>query len=322
MLLQNITTLDKINYLNIFLMLVSLASSFYYPFETFLLFYIFVGPLHYLTELSWLEKKQFFLFNKKHVLLLLCSIIFFAVVLFFPNPAFNNYVNSLLFSSLVLAMAMVLTRNIFVQLAVFVLSFLLVFAMQWHQQDWFLIVFSIFLPTIIHISVFTGLFMLSGILKNKSFSGWLMMASFAFCSCFFFVFNYRLSGYMASAQIQDLYYDFTVLNKKFSDFFHFGQFNQMLDIFTSKEGIIIMQFIAFSYAYHYLNWFTKTSIIKWHEVSKLRMAILLALYVIFIGIYFYNKILGGSLIAILGISHIILEFPLNVLSLKSIFVRK
>ncbi len=320
--MPNITTLDKVNYLNVFLMFASLGIALFYPFELFLFFYIIVGPLHYITEISWLEKKQFFLLNKKHVVLPLFSIIFFGIVLFFPNQIYNDYINTLLFSSLLLALSMIITKNIFIQIATFVLSFAFVFNVKWHLQDWFLIIFSVFLPTIIHISIFTGLFMLSGVLKNKNISGWIMIGSFIFCSSFFFIFKYQWPSYQVSTQIQDLYYDFTVLNKKFSDFFHFGQFNQMADLFKTKHGIIIMQFIAFSYAYHYLNWFTKTSVIQWHQISKVRMACLLGIYVSLICLYFYNKFLGGTLIAILGLSHIILEFPLNIISLKTIFVRK
>jgi hypothetical protein len=36
-----------------------------------------------------------------------------------------------------------------------------------------------------------------------------------------------------------------------------------------------MRLIAFAYQYHYLNWFSKTSIIKWHEVTRARAATIL-----------------------------------------------
>ena len=51
---------DKINYLNIGLMLVTMALAYYFPFETFLFAYAFLGPLHYLTEISWLHDRQYF----------------------------------------------------------------------------------------------------------------------------------------------------------------------------------------------------------------------------------------------------------------------
>jgi hypothetical protein len=33
-----------------------------------------------------------------------------------------------------------------------------------------------------------------------------------------------------------------------------------------------LRFIAFAYTYHYLNWFSKTDIIRWHVVSQRRIA--------------------------------------------------
>ena len=53
-------TLDRINYLNIGLMLISLIAAFILPFEVFLLSYAILGPLHYLTEISWLHDRQYF----------------------------------------------------------------------------------------------------------------------------------------------------------------------------------------------------------------------------------------------------------------------
>lgn len=39
-------------------------------------------------------------------------------------------------------------------------------------------------------------------------------------------------------------------------------------------GVGVMRLIAFAYLYHYLNWFSKTSIIKWHEISRSRAAVI------------------------------------------------
>ena len=51
---------DRINYLNIGLMLASCAIALYIPFELFLFAYAVLGPAHYLTEISWLQKRRFF----------------------------------------------------------------------------------------------------------------------------------------------------------------------------------------------------------------------------------------------------------------------
>ncbi|MFM1809508.1 MAG: hypothetical protein RLZZ382_733, partial [Bacteroidota bacterium] len=62
---------DKINYVNIGLMLITAALAFFMPFETFLLAYAFLGPLHYLTEISWLHDRQYFSKGKYDFVILL-----------------------------------------------------------------------------------------------------------------------------------------------------------------------------------------------------------------------------------------------------------
>ena len=55
---------DRINYLNIGLMLVSCAVALFIPFELFLFAYAVLGPAHYFTEISWLHKRGYFMRGK------------------------------------------------------------------------------------------------------------------------------------------------------------------------------------------------------------------------------------------------------------------
>ena len=50
-------TTSQVNYLNIGLMIVSAIAAFILPFELFLFAYAVLGPLHYLTESSWLQDR-------------------------------------------------------------------------------------------------------------------------------------------------------------------------------------------------------------------------------------------------------------------------
>ena len=54
----------KIDILNIFLILISGVFAFVLPFQTFLFVYAFLGPLHYLTEINWLQQRNYFLQDK------------------------------------------------------------------------------------------------------------------------------------------------------------------------------------------------------------------------------------------------------------------
>src|SRR6185503_2075930 len=53
-------TTTYVNYLNIALMIISCVLAFRFPFELFLISYAVLGPLHYLTEISWLNDRKYF----------------------------------------------------------------------------------------------------------------------------------------------------------------------------------------------------------------------------------------------------------------------
>ena len=58
-------TTDQVNYINIVLMLLAGAVAVFMPIELFLFSYVILGPLHYLTELSWLRRRRFFFSRQK-----------------------------------------------------------------------------------------------------------------------------------------------------------------------------------------------------------------------------------------------------------------
>ena len=93
----------------------------------------------------------------------------------------------------------------------------------------------------------------------------------------------------------------------------------MLAVFSSTTGLILMRFIAFAYTYHYFNWFSKTSIIKWHEVGKPRLAIIAALWILSAGIYIYDYTIGVKVLFGLSVLHVYLEFPLNHISIMGTY---
>lgn len=72
-----------------------------------------------------------------------------------------------------------------------------------------------------------------------------------------------------------------------------------------------MRFIAFAYTYHYLNWFSKTGIIRWHVVSQRRIAGLVALWLVSLALYAWSWQWGYVGLLGLSVAHVILEYPLN-----------
>jgi hypothetical protein len=89
-------------------------------------------------------------------------------------------------------------------------------------------------------------------------------------------------------------------------------------VFFSTFGIMLMRFIAFAYMYHYLNWFSKTEVIRWHKVPKIRFAAVLLIWLAACGLYAYDYALGLSFLFFLSFTHVLLEFPLNMVSIVGI----
>ena len=89
-------------------------------------------------------------------------------------------------------------------------------------------------------------------------------------------------------------------------------------VYESNAGFIVMRFIAFAYTYHYLNWFSKTEVIGWHKVPKVRFVGVITLWLIACGLYLYDYATGLSFLFFLSFTHVLLEFPLNITSVVGI----
>ena len=76
-----------------------------------------------------------------------------------------------------------------------------------------------------------------------------------------------------------------------------------------------MRFIAFAYTYHYLNWFSKTAIIKWHKAPVRRLSLIGVLWAACIVLYIYNYSGAVKVLFFLSYLHVFLEFPLNHMSI-------
>jgi hypothetical protein len=175
------------------------------------------------------------------------------------------------------------------------------------------LIFGIFLPTLIHVYVFTGLFMLYGTLKSGSRPGYLGLAIFVLCPLVL-IFWRPETGYVVSEFGRTTYHDFRFLNQEILRLIGVTAKDQtqLQDVmYGSAIGIAIMRCIAFAYTYHYLNWFAKTSIIKWHKVPAQRLAVITGLWLASVGVYFYDYRVGFVALATLSFLHVFLEFPLN-----------
>jgi hypothetical protein len=388
-------------------MFLSALGAFFLPFEVFLFAYAFLGPLHYLTEISWLHDRNYFSKGKYDFIVLLVIGVLLSYAAFAKDFGVNtdfydafveaNLFDKLLVLALFSAILFALVENLIVKIVA--ISFLFVFISGWlspersaeNNSSTTIFALTSLVPTLIHVYVFTGLFMLYGALKSRSKTGLLSVATFIVIPIILVFYtpvnpktNY-LSDFGKKAYYADgdgffytnvsildhfklideplltnkQYLD-SVVNKKSADNqFPVAERTRISDslknklsenfivpnteseyynkpipvkfaipvntkdyywnsIFFSTVGIMLMRFIAFAYLYHYLNWFSKTEVIRWHKVPKLRFALVIGLWLTACGLYAYDYGLGLSFLFFLSFSHVLLEFPLNIVSIVGI----
>ncbi len=303
----------QLNLLNIGLMIISAIVAFIIPFELFLFVYAVLGPLHYLTEISWLHKRNYFV-KGKYDYLWLIMIGLFGTLAYFGVPEFKKWGNIAPYIALMSALVFFVVKDWYLKLVGIMLVFIT--AAMFNENTFYFLFFLIFLPTIIHVFVFTGSFMLHGAIKSKSVTGFISVLIFVLCAVSFFIFSPEFTNYVVGDYVLKAYKDFSLLNRELINLFGMDDlksFDQrtVQTIFSSETGLKVMRFIAFAYTYHYLNWFSKTSIIKWHQVEKKYLIATLSLWIISVAVYLKDYQSGLKLLFFLSFLHVVLEFPLN-----------
>ena len=142
----------QVNYLNIGLMIVSAIAAFILPFELFLFSYAVLGPLHYLTEISWLHKRQYFSPKKRDYIPLVIITLLIAIPAIFSylysnlgptdmqgnlilTPGLKNFfgflynenpATALIFMGFAFALVMVLIKDTISRIVSFVIIFIII----------------------------------------------------------------------------------------------------------------------------------------------------------------------------------------------------
>lgn len=322
----------QVDLVNIGLIFISLLVAFKLPFHLFLFSYAVLGPLHYLTEINWLRGNNYFsLVNKKwsyfFVVLSFLIALPSLIDLFFPliqtkSNGLIIYLKKinvpLIIIAFISAIGFTYIRKISYILVVIVLSILFSFFL--HKMKLWAILFGVFLPTLIHVYLFTLFFMLYGAIKSKSTYGYIGVVCMILCIIIIASSKINAKNYIIP---QETITTFFSSNMQFV----LGTIADILGIKDGKNaasifntGVIKAQiFIAFAYTYHYLNWFSKTSIIKWHQITKKEGITILGLWAISIILYMYDYKTGFVLLMFLSYLHVLLEFPLNYITIGSFF---
>lgn len=305
--------------LNLALILASALLAVRWPFETLLLAYAVLGPLHYLTEISWLHDRRYFLPRKHDVwpLLLGGTALILAVATVAATrktPLRLAIEHGALFALFGFALVMVLTprwRTRLLALLVLVPACVLL-----ARLDGFATSLAGYLPTVIHVYVFTGLFMLVGTLRRPSRDSRAAMAAYVLCPllCWWapLAWSAPASGWAGHAFIGTLS---SISRLVLGDAGHALTGDALL---TDPTAILVARVLALAYLYHYLNWFSKVEVIGWARMSPLRGAIIGAAWIGASALYFRNYLLGFTVLLLLSFLHVVLEFPLNHRSFREL----
>lgn len=333
---------SAVDIVNFFLIWMTLGLALAWPFELFLFSYIVLGPLHYLTEINWLDKQHYFLRaqdRRPFVWSMVALVFLLTVSLVITDtsnwewtkgfhdalvPASGGPVNyflhwswTLLLVGFATAAAWLFTERL--DLRLFIIGICLLSSFFFYTVPTVAILFGVFLPTIVHVFLFTILFMIYGTLKVRSFWGFANIASMFLVIGVIAFWPRNVTINSLSQPVMQLTLDSAFLPLNYNICKWLGITNGGQIQFYSPVFFKVQSFIAFAYTYHYLNWFSKTSIIKWHQVEKRKFVISAILWVVSISLYAVDYRLGFAAIFALSILHIILEFPLNFVSIRSIF---
>ena len=299
----------RLDLLNIGLMLGSCALAFALPFDLFLFSYAVLGPLHYLTEISWLHKRDYFLPRRRDAFLLVVPLALLLAAhwgrergggldMAFWGPLLNA-------AGLGMAVALVATRDARWRAGIVAAAVVAgwAFADRSVAHD----LLRVLLPTLIHVWLFTGAFVLLGALRGRSPTGLASLAVFVGCSAACFL----IQPVAWPEKVRAAYTSITGVNEIVFGWMNGRKASGLPELLSSMPGRGIVRFIAFAYTYHYLNWFSKTSIIQWHKIPRAWTYANLGLWAASVALYAYDYALGLAVLFGLSYLHVYLELPLN-----------
>ncbi len=307
-----------INITNMGLMLFSTVIAFIIPFKLFLFVYAVLGPLHYLTEISWLDKRNYFIAKKLQAWPYLVIACLLTVSLFNNKSNLKYYSTTLIAGAVIYTLFISLSKKYILSIVAAVIGVALCLIFKVDKIFSIVLALSVFLPTIVHVFLFTGIFVLAGAFKTKSVSGFISFGVFLLCALSFGFINIPNAEILSVAEKGYISKYFIMLNQSLADIFSIPKVASQAEYFTVPALIAVQRFIAFAYTYHYLNWFSKTTVIKWHEVSKSRLGLIAILWIISVACYYIDYRLGFMILFMLSMLHVFLEFPLNIVSFKGV----
>jgi hypothetical protein len=235
----------RIDCINIGLILVSCVLAHYLPFGMVLFSYAFIGPAHYLTQISWMHDRNYFVKFKYAgasfvILAILCLMM----------PSIQS-ASTMVAIILAISLFYVMPEGRKGQIMGAALGGLIVLSSFYSPVT--TLFFAILLPTVMHIFVFTACFMWAGAIKTKRASSYIALGVLLTCAASFFAPTpFVMRPNIEGLQFFDLIVDYMKIILPLSE----------------SATVQVFGFLSFAYTYHYLNWFSKAEVIHWHRIPR------------------------------------------------------
>lgn len=282
------------------LMLLALATAYLVPFELLLLAYVVLGPAHYLTEISWLHDRSYYLPHRGIAAALAVVAVVAALI---DNASWFGFA---MWGALVACAMLAATSSAIESMLLFMAAVALSAVM--YSSGSSLAVIGILIPTLVHVSLFTLVFMILGAYRSGSRTQAALVIVYLVAIVTILVLpptaEIRAASLARAAQS------------------YFGNVGPALGRLFGNPNLTLdtrlTSLLAFVYTYHYLNWFIKADVIRWTAVPKLRLAFMIAASAVSTILYFYDYAFGFTFLLALSLVHILLEFPLNSLAVRQL----
>ncbi len=282
------------------LMLAALALAYVLPFELLLLSYAVLGPAHYFTEISWLHDRKYFLPHRAFALVLVA--LGAGALLTKDGELAGILIAGAFIGAAILATVQSPARLV----AALTLAAAAIAVMVLEGVPFVLA--AILLPTFIHVCVFTLLFMTLGALRANS------AVQFALTGVYLAGIALILIVPPPARALVPAMADIAAAN--------FGgvapALGTLVGIPDLEFGGRITGLLSFVYTYHYLNWFIKADVIRWSTIPRPRLIAIAVLSIASTALYFYDYTTGLTVLLAVSLGHVLLEFPLNGLSLRQL----